>query len=182
MKTEFAQTEKLYLPVGKRDHIQGPARAAVTLVEYADYQCPYCAEAHEIVKEIREQSGERLRFVFRNFPLSNVHEHAERAAQAAEAAAAQKKFWEMHDALFENQDALEDEDLVQYADDLGLDSERLLRELESGKYLPRVREDFESGVRSGVSGTPTFFINGVRFNGDYDSDEFLEALNRAASK
>src|SRR3989442_13995744 len=118
-------------PVADRDHIQGPIDAPIALVEYGDYECPYCGEAYPIVKAIQEQLGERLCFVFRNFPLSNMHPYAEHAAEAAEAAGAQGKFWEMHDLLFENQDALHDEALAQYAQSLGLDAGRLLGEVQN---------------------------------------------------
>jgi protein-disulfide isomerase len=176
MKTEFIQGEKLHLPVSKRDHIQGPINAAMTLLEYGDYECPACGQAYWIIKNVQQALGDRLRFVFRNFPLATIHPHAERAAEAAEAAAAQGKFWEMHDVLYENQDALEDEDLVQYADDIGLDADRLLEEIENGTHIGRVREHFQSGIRSGVNGTPTFFINGLRYDGPHDPESFISAL------
>lgn len=180
MKTESSQTEKLHLPVSERDHIEGPANARVILVEYGDYECPACGQAYWIIKKLQQSLAGRLRFVFRNFPLTNIHPHAQLAAETAEAAAAQRKFWEMHDALFENQSALEEEDLAEYANDLGLAVERLLADIESGTYTGRVREDFQSGVRSGVNGTPTFFINGVRYDGAYDTESLLAALARAA--
>lgn len=179
MKTESIQTEKLHSPVSERDHIQGPANAPVTLVEYGDYECPACGQAYWIIKKLQQALAGRLRLVFRNFPLTNIHPHAERAAEAAEAAGAQRKFWEMHDALFENQNALEEEDLAEYANDVGLDVDRLLAEIDGGTYSGRVREDFQSGVRSGVNGTPTFFINGVRYDGAYDAESLLAALGHA---
>src|SRR4029077_199617 len=141
---------KLKTPITPEDHIQGPENAAVTLVEYGDYECPYCGRAYPIVKQIQERMGRRLRFIFRNFPLKESHPHAERAAEAAEAAAAQGKFWEMHDRLFERQFALEDSSLAEYAAELGLDVERFVRDLAQGTQAPRVREDFRSGVSSGV--------------------------------
>jgi protein-disulfide isomerase len=167
---------KSALPIEGRDHIQGNIRAPITLLEYGDYECPYCGEAYPIVKEIQERLGEKLCFAFRNFPLANSHPHAVHAAEAAEAAAAQDRFWEMHDLLFENQDALEDEDLAQYAAGLGLDAERLLREVLAGQHQARVKEDFKTGTRAGVNGTPTFFINGERYDGPRDVEAFLEAL------
>ncbi len=170
----------LTLPVGKRDHIRGPADAAVTLVEYGDYECPHCGRAYPIVKTIQKQMGPKLRFVFRNFPLRESHPHAEQAAEAAEAAGAQGKFWEMHDRLFERQFALDGEYLIEYAGDLGLDVARFRTELSSGAYAPRVREDFRSGVTSGVNGTPTFFINGVRHDDSWEFDPLLAALEDAA--
>ena len=169
-------SKPLTLPNAERDHIQGPIDAPIALVEYGDYECPYCGEAYPIVKAIREQLGERLCFVFRNFPLSNMHPYAEHAAEAAEAAGAQGKFWEMHDLLFENQDALHDEALAQYAESLGLDAGRLLGEVLNGTHSARVREDFRSGARGGVNGTPTFFINGVRYAGALDADTLIAAL------
>jgi protein-disulfide isomerase len=177
MKTDISQTEKLHLPVSKRDHIQGPANASMTLVEYGDYECPACGQAYWIIKDVQRALAGRMRFVFRNFPLATIHSHAERAAEAAEAAAAQEKFWEMHDALFENQDALEDADLFQCGKDLGLDAERLATEIESGAHIARVKEDFQSGVRSGVNGTPTFFIKGMRYDGSYDAESLVAALS-----
>jgi protein-disulfide isomerase len=169
-------------PVGERDHIQGPPTAPVTLVEYGDYECPYCGAAYPIVKEVKRRLGDRLRFVFRNFPLGNMHPHAEHAAEAAEAAAAQGKFWEMHDELYEHQRALDDEHLEGYAGAVGLDVERFDREMEDQLYAGRVREDFMSGVRSGVNGTPTFFINGVRHEGPWDEESLVAALMAAAAR
>lgn len=179
MKNENA--EALHLPVSKRDHCQGPANASMTLVEYGDYECPACGQAYGIIKEVQRALNGRLRFVFRNFPLATIHPHAERAAEAAEAAAAQERFWEMHDMLFENQEALEDEDLAEYAKNLGLDAKRLAVEIESGAHIARVREDFQSGIRSGVNGTPTFYINGVRYDGSYDRESLVAALTRAGN-
>ncbi len=172
----------LTVPVTEgRDHIQGPATAAVTLVQYGDYECPYCGEAYPIIKEVQGRMGERLRFVFRNFPISTSHPHAGQAAEAAEAAAAQGRFWEMHDLLYENQQRLRDEDLRAYAEQLGLDVERFDKEMVEHAYAARVHEDFMNGVRSGVNGTPTFYINGVRHDDSYDADTLLRALERADS-
>jgi protein-disulfide isomerase len=170
------------MPVDEsRDHVQGPAEAPVTLVEYGDYECPYCGAAYPIVKEVQARLGDRLRFVFRNFPITTSHPHAERAAEAAEAAAAQDRFWEMHDLLYENQRRLRDEDLRAYAEKLGLDVESFDRELAEHVHADRVREDFMAGVRSGVNGTPTFFINGARHDESYDIETMLAALERAAA-
>jgi protein-disulfide isomerase len=166
--------------VDDRDHALGPVTARVTLVEYGDYECPYCGMAYPVVKAVQRELGIRLRFVFRNFPLAEAHAHARKAAQAGEAAAAQGKFWEMHDMLFEHQHALEDEDLIGYARALGLDAERVARELEAGTYAKRVRDDFRSGVRSGVNGTPTFFINEERYDGSWTHEKkFVGALRVA---
>jgi protein-disulfide isomerase len=166
-------------PVGPKDHMQGPPDAPVTLVEYGDYECPYCGEAYPVVKALQERLGDQMCFVFRNFPLAQAHPHAEEAAEAAEAAGAQGKFWEMHDLLYENQDALEPEDLVQYARALKLDLPRFVLEMREDVYAERVREEFHSGVRSGVNGTPTFFINGVRHNGPFDLASLLAAIEEA---
>jgi protein-disulfide isomerase len=171
----------LTLPVDEeRDHIQGSPNADVTLLEYGDYECPYCGAAYPIVKQVQAQMGERLRFVFRNFPISTSHPHAEDAAEAAEAAAAQDRFWEMHDLLYENQRHLEDDDLRGYARQLGLDTARFDRDLAEHVHEPRVREDFMSGVRSGVNGTPTFYIDGVRYDDSYEAEALIAALERAA--
>lgn len=171
---------RLVPPVGERDHAQGPADAAVTLVEYGDYECPHCGRAYPIVKEVQRRLGTALRFVFRNFPLKESHPHAEHAAEAAEAAGAQGKFWEMHDALYEHQDALDDRSLVRYAAALGLDGDTFEHELRTHVHKTRVHEDFMSGVRSGVNGTPTFFIDGVRFDDSWDPDTLTDALRAAA--
>ncbi len=174
-------TARLAMPVSQRDHQQGPATAPVTLVEYGDYECPYCGEAYPIVKEIQRRLGDRLRFVFRNFPLTQSHPHAQHAAEAAEAAAAQGKFWEMHDSLFEHQQALDDAHLVHYAVALQLDQGTFEREMTEHVYAKRVREDFLSGVRSGVNGTPTFYINGVRHDASYALETLLAAIEGAMS-
>ncbi len=175
MKSKLADTQPP-VPVDGHDHIQGPIDAPFKLVEYGDYQCPYCGQAYPIVKAIQERLGKRLCFAFRNFPLTNMHPYAEHAAEAAEAAAAQGHFWEMHDALFENQTALEDENLAEYAEELGLDAKRLIDEVVKEAHVARVREDFRGGVRNGVNGTPTFFINGVRYDGDFDAAALLAAI------
>lgn len=172
----------LTLPISERDHTQGPTDAPVTLVEYGDYECPHCRRAHPIVQQIQRRMGADLRFVFRHFPLRESHPHAERAAEAAEAAGAQGKFWEMHERLFERQFALEDENLLEYATELGLDATRFGAELAAGRYQERVREDFRSGVSSGVNGTPTFFINGTRYDAEWDFAPLLDALERAAKR
>jgi len=172
---------RLTMPVGKRDHAQGPADAPVTLVEYGDYECPHCGRAYPIVKEVQRRLGSKLRFVFRNFPLKESHPHAQHAAEAAEAAATHGRFWEMHDILFEHQPALDDSHLSGYAASLGLDARTFAQELRAHKHQARVREDFMSGVRSGVNGTPTFFINGVRFDDSWDADTLTNALKAVAT-
>jgi protein-disulfide isomerase len=173
-------TGVLSVPVTADDHAQGPATALVTLVEYGDYECPYCGRAYPIVKEVQRRLGPRLRFVFRNFPLAESHAHATQAAEAAEVAGAQGLFWEMHDRLFEGQRALDDGHLLEYAREIGADEHRFLEDLTSHVYAERVRADFLSGIRSGVNGTPTFFINGIRHNGRWDRDSLLEALRAFA--
>jgi protein-disulfide isomerase len=169
---------KLRVPVTDRDHIQGHADAALTLLEYGDYECPHCGRAYPIVKEIQRVFGDRLRFCFRNFPLSQSHPHAQHAAEAAEIAGEMGQFWPMHDMLFENQDKLRDSSLVEHATELGLDQEAFQRKLGAHEAEPRVREDFVGGVKSGVNGTPSFFINGVRYDEPWDLETLSEALER----
>ncbi len=172
----------LTMPVTEdRDHIQGPADAAVTLVEYGDYECPYCGAAYPMIKQVQARMGERLRFVFRNFPITTSHPHAEQAAEAAEAAAAQDRFWQMHDLLYENQRRLRDRDLRAYAEELRLDVELFDQELVDHVHAERVHEDFMSGMRSGVNGTPTFYINGARHDDSYEIETLLAALERAGA-
>lgn len=169
--------------VSVSDHRAGPARAAVTLVEFADFECPYSGVAYLVVKSIQKRLGDRLQLVFRHFPLTDLHPHAEHAAEVVEAAAEQGEFWEMHDMLFEHQTALGDRALISYAEALGLDANRVAQELKLRAYAPELREDFRSGVRSGVNSTPTFFINGERYDGIWsDEDVFLDAIGRAARR
>ena len=166
----------LSIAVGKDDHVQGPNDAPLTLLEYGDYQCPHCAHAYPIIKAIQRRLGAQLRFVFRNMPLKQVHPFAELAAEAAEAAAAQGKFWEMHDGIYENQASLGPELLLQLAHHLKLDIEMFEDDLKSRKYEARVKHDFASGVRSGVNGTPGFFINGKRHDDSWDEQTLTAAL------
>jgi protein-disulfide isomerase len=168
--------------VGARDHGAGPDGAPVTLVEYADFECPYCRMAHPIVQAAQRELGDRLRVVFRYFPLGEIHPHARHAAEAAEAAAGQGKFWEMHDLLFRHQEALEDADLLRYAAQLELDVERFAAEMRAGTHARRVSEDFRGGVRSGVNGTPTFFVNGERYDGSWMNRDALVGALRAAAE
>jgi protein-disulfide isomerase len=165
-------------PVSDADHAIGPVTAPVTLVEYGDFECPHCGRAYLLIQEVQRSMGDDLRFVFRHFPLSRVHPHAEHAAQMAEIAGAEGKFWEMHDMLFEHQDALEDPQLTGYAEMIGINRDAAATALAEGRFADAVREDFSSGVRSGVNGTPTFFINGQRYDGSWD--ELLETLTVAA--
>jgi protein-disulfide isomerase len=178
MRTHFSS--KLILPVSERDHISGPASAPVTLVEYGDYECPYCGLANPIVDGIRRELGDGLRFVFRNFPLSEVHPHSEHAAEIAEAAGMHHKFWEMHDMLYAHQHALDDQHLAEYVALLGVPTSEVKLALAQHAYVDRIRQDFMSGVRSGVNGTPTFFINGLRHDGSYERNELLAAIAEAA--
>jgi protein-disulfide isomerase len=171
-----AASARLVVPVRESDHVLGPETAPVTLVEYGDYQCPSCGQAYPIIKALLHRVGRQVRFVFRNFPLATIHPDAEGAAEAAEAAGAQGRFWAMHDVLFENQEALGGADLVGYASALGLDESRFAEELTEHVHATRVREDFTGGVRSGVNGTPTFFINEGRHDGPYDFENLLRAL------
>jgi protein-disulfide isomerase len=169
-KRKAAENIKLTLPVSEsRDHIQGPINAPITLVEYGDYQCPYCAQAYMIIKEIQERLGSKLRFVFRNFPLTKVRPHAYAAAQG--------KFWEMYDYLFKHGQVVTEDNLRRSAANLGLNGARFDRELLDRTYSRHVDEDIQSGKSSGVKSTPTFFINGDRYNGAWDLDTLLNALD-----
>jgi len=172
---------RLKTPVAADDHRSGPDDAPVTLVEYGDFECPYCGAAYPIVESVRRTMGTRLRFVFRHFPLTQMHPHALHAAEAAEAAGAQGKFWQMHEMLFDHQDALEDADLIGYAKALHLDAKRFTSELASNVYVDRIHDQIQSGIRSGVNGTPTFFINGVRHDGTWEESDLLAALEAAAA-
>ena len=171
---------KLDPPVDpERDHIRGRVDAPLTLVEYGDFECPFCGRATGVLHELRERFGDEGRYVFRHLPLTDVHPHAQLAAEAAEAAAAQGRFWEMHDLLFEHQDELAPEDLMGYAGDLGLDVEQFVRDLGTARHAARVREDVVSGEASGARGTPTFFIGNMRHIGPYDAETLARALGSA---
>jgi protein-disulfide isomerase len=167
-------------PVSERDHVMGSADARVTLVEYGDFECPYCGALHPVIQAARKAFGRNLRFVFRHFPLRSSHPHALAAAKAAEAAGAQGRFWEMHDRLYQRQSQLEDEDLLQHARHLGLDMAGFERELAAHTHEVRIREDLASAARSGASGTPSLFINGELYQGSLDRDEVFGALASAA--
>jgi protein-disulfide isomerase len=164
-----------------RDHIRGSAAAPVTLVEYGDYECPYCGQAEPVVRELLDSFGDDVRYVWRHLPLNDVHPNAQMAAEAAEAAGAQGAFWPMNDMLLRHQDALTADDLTGYAEELGLDVERFWDELRRRKYADRVAEDVASADASGVAGTPTFFINSRRHQGAYDIDTLTTAVSRARS-
>jgi protein-disulfide isomerase len=171
----------LKVPVGPADHIQGDENAACTLVEYGDYQCPYCGRAYPMVKRVQKHFGERLRFVFRNFPLSQMHPNAESAAEVSEFAAAHGKFWEMHDLLFENQNRLGIELYAELAQQLKLAPADPSAALQKKEYMSKVRSDFSGGVRSGVNGTPTFFINGQRHDAPSEYEDLVAAIEAALS-
>jgi protein-disulfide isomerase len=171
---------KLTPPIGPEDHVIGPKKAPVTLVEYGDFECPYCGQAYPIVEAVRKEFSDKLLFAFRHFPLTEIHPHAEHAAEAAESAGAEGKFWEMHHMLFENQDALDDLALIQYAEALDLDLKTFTDALDYGTFRPKIQRDFMSGVRSGVNGTPTFFINGQRHDGSYEFADLVQAIERAS--
>jgi protein-disulfide isomerase len=173
-------SQALTVPVSTRDHSLGPAQAPVTLVEYGDFECPHCLAAYPVIRGLLKSLDGRVRFVFRHYPITVSHDHAQKAAEAAEAAAEQGKFWEMHDLLFRHQDALDTESLVGYARELGLDVERFRRELAGGVYADRVYEDLVSGQNSEVHWTPTFFLNGVRYGSARDLDGLVRAVTDVA--
>ena len=176
----MTQYTRLAVPVGERDHSQGPETATVTLVQYGDFECPYTRQSTWVVQAIQKQLGDQLRFVFRNFPLTEIHPHALHAALAAEAAASQGKFWQMHDYIFHHQHTLEDADLAHFAETLGLELQQYARDMEHHRFLARIEEDVESGESSGVQGTPTFFINGDMYLGSGEHDALLAALQAAS--
>ncbi len=175
----MARRADLTVPVSERDHSQGPVDAAVTLVQYGDYQCPYTRQSTTGVRAIQQQLGDKLRFVFRNFPLIQIHPHALHSAEAAEAADAQGKFWEMHDYIFHHQHTLEDADLQRFAEAVGLDVARYAQDMAAHTHLARIEEDVEGGEESGVEGTPTFYINGVRHDGSWEQEVLLSAIQHA---
>ncbi len=168
-------------PITSEDHAQGSESAEVTLVEYGDYECPSCGQAYPIVKQIQKQLGKGLRFVFRNFPLSQMHAHAESAAEVAEIAGSQGKFWQMHDKLYENQTRLGETLFSSLGEEIGLSTAAMRQALKEGTFKARVRADFTGGVRSGVNGTPTFFINGHRHDGSFDFEALVSAIQQAKS-
>jgi len=163
--------------ISERDNTSGSQNALITLVEYGDYQCPHCGHAYPIIKNIQETLGNDLRFVFRNFPLQEIHPNAFEAALATEAAARQNAFWEMHDIIFENQHLINQVILLSYADQLGLDTIQFANDMNDEELIEKVENDFESGIISGVNGTPTFFINGKRYNGSWEGTDLLNVLN-----
>jgi formate-nitrite transporter family protein len=167
-------------PLSAEDHVDGPERAQLELVMFGDFQCPYCAAAYPIIRRIRDQMAGRLLFAFRHFPLRETHPDAERAAEAAEAAAAQGAFWQMHNRMYESGGALSREDLIGYASELGLDSETVGAELDSEVHRRRVQRDVDSGIASGVTGTPGFFVGGRLYGGSYDAQSLTAALETSS--
>jgi len=167
---------RLLLPIRPMDHVRGRENAPYTLVEYGDYECPDCGRLYVILRDLQRDIASRLRIVFRHYPLSGIHRQAQQAAEAAEAAGAQGKFWEMHTQLFERQGALRTKDLIRYAEELTLDVERFRDELKNERYSERVRADFLAGVQNGVYGTPSLFLNGVRYDGDWGKESLLRLL------
>jgi len=170
---------QLAIPVSAKDHAQGPTTAPVTLVEYGDYQCPSCGDVFPLIQKLQHHFGDKLRFVFRNFPL-DMHPYAEHAAETAEFAAAHNKFWEMHDALFKHQANLADASLLKLATQLKLPAADLTAALEKGTYAAHVKHDLDGGIKSGVTGTPMFYINGALYDDSYDYDTLLAAIEAAA--
>ena len=170
---DSADLSRLLLPISPLDHVHGPEDAPYTLVEYGDYECPDCGRLYVILRDLQKDIASRLRIVFRHYPLSGVHRHAQQAAEAAEA---QGKFWEMHTLLFERQQALWTKDLIRYAQELTLDVERFRHELKNETHSERVRADFLAGVQNGVNGTPGLFLNGVRYDGEWDQESLRSHL------
>jgi protein-disulfide isomerase len=169
----------LAVAVSEHDHSQGPTDAPVTLVQYGDYECPYTRQSTHGVRAIQQHLGSQLRFVYRNFPLTEIHPHALHSAEAAEAAAGQGKFWEMHDYIFHHQHTLEDSNLHDFAKAVGLDMQQFEHAMAEHRYIPRIEADVESGEESGVQGTPTFFINGTRFDGSWEQASLQAAIEQA---
>ena len=167
----------LRTPVGPNDHVQGALDAPIVLLEYGDFECPYCGEAYAEIKAVQRAMGDSLCFAFRHFPLANAHPHAERAAEFAEAAATIGRFWEMHDVLYENQQALDDRSLSRYATELGL-APALVASALNGEFSEHIRRDFQGGVRSGVNGTPCLFLNGQRYDGPRDPESLIAVMRR----
>jgi protein-disulfide isomerase len=160
--------------VSKTDHLQGNPDSDLVIVEYGDYQCPYCGAAYPVLKEMMKEFGNQIQFVFRNFPLSEIHEYASSAAIAAEAANLQGKFWEMHDAIYENQEYLNEPFLLELAERIGLNLEKFKTDIQKTELENKINSDFESGVISGVNGTPSFFVNGKKFNGN--AEDLLQLI------
>ena len=172
-------TARLRPALNAADHVLGEPSSGLVLVEFGDYECPFCGRAHQVVQALRQNLRDRLCYAFRHFPLTELHPHALLAAEAAEAAAAQGRFWRLHELLYENQDALDAESIVGYAAIAGVDVETFVDDLRTHRFRERVRADVHSGAASGVNGTPTFFINGVRHEGGWDFDSLWRAVTAA---
>ena len=172
----------LKVQVSDEDHIQGPKNAPITLVEYGDYQCPYCGDAYPIIKQVQEHFGSQLRFVFRNFPLTEIHTMAEPAAQIAEYAGLEGLFWEMHDLIYENQSNLSSQLFFELADSLGLSRANVKKALTNQAIVQKIEKDFIGGVKSGVNGTPTLYLNGDRYEGPLELAGFVSAINKLKVK
>lgn len=170
---------KLHIPVSEKDQREGNINAPLVLLEYGDYECPHCGAAYPVIKKLQRHFGDQLLFVFRNFPLSEIHPHALTAAYVAEAAGLQHKFWPVHDLIFENQQNLSTQQLLNYAEAAGADLEKLGKDVVSKEIIDKVEKDMEGGARSGVNGTPTFFINGKRYDGYYEYEDIKLALEKS---
>jgi protein-disulfide isomerase len=181
--TSHDAVRKLTVPVTiGLDHIRGSVNAPITIVEYGDFECPYTGMAYPVIKELMRLFNEKIYFVYRNFPLNDIHPHAQHAAEAAEAAAAQDKFWQMHDYLFEHQKALGDHHLLEYAQKVGLNINRFKKEMSGHIYAPLINKSLKSGIDSGVEGTPTFFINGERYEDSWDLDTLSSFLKKSLNQ
>jgi protein-disulfide isomerase len=172
--SQTSDGNRLLIPISDHDHIQGSMELSVVLVEYGDYQCPFCREVHKMIQEIQQQIP--LCFVFRHFPQIQIHPHAQKAAEAAEAASAQNKFWQMHNALFEHQSILNDGYLLEYANAIQLDIDRFLRDMTTHTYAERVIQNVQEGMQNGISSTPTLFINGERYRNTWDTQRLLAEI------
>jgi protein-disulfide isomerase len=168
----------LHTAVNEKDHKQGDIHAPLILVEYGDYECPHCGAAYPIVKQLQQHFGKNMLFVFRNFPLAEIHPHALAAAYVAEAAALQHKFWPVHDLIFENQQTLSARHLLTFAATAGADIEKLAQDMNTSIIIDKVENDMEGGARSGVNGTPSFFINGKRHDGYYEYEALKAAMEQ----
>jgi protein-disulfide isomerase len=174
------QLSHLLLPIQPDDHVQGPPGARLTLVEYGDYQCPPCGALFLVIQQIHEELADDVRIVYRHYPLSGSHPYAQLAAESAEAACAQGKFWEMHDLLFLHQDRIAEKSIEEFAAQLSLDMDRFRKDLKDHAFEERVREDFRRGVANGVYGTPGLFVNGVRHDGALDAQSILSDTEERA--
>lgn len=174
--SRFSHAHRLDRPIGEGDHTQGNPDARVSLVLYGDYQCPYTARVVPIVNDLLRERGEEIHFAYRHFPLSDIHPHSQAASEAAEAAASQGKFWEMHETIFQHMGRQDRSSLLRYAGDLGLDTDRFTQDLKDHAHADRVNRDKESGEQSGVESTPTFYVNGIRYDGENEMDAITEAV------